>query len=306
VTVRVRILAGAGPDTGLGHVTRCHALAEALRTQGADVTLETADPEWVEGAIGLETEPFGTRPVDLIVLDRYGTSAQERADLKAQCRKLAVIDDHFAPPSEADIVINHNLYGDPDRYDAFPGIQVLAGTDYTLLRPGFEALRSRPAPSEARILVALGGGAYAAKGINIANMLRSTFQTGVDLVLNASMAKDASGVNAGVRIVSGNDALDAMAGATVYVGGLGVAMIEARALGLFLIGIPTAANQDFAVDWAKANGFPVLTGIPESDAEFRALADAVRTGLSRGRDLPAKPDGTGAATTASALLHEVS
>ena len=54
MTVRVRILAGAGTDTGLGHVTRCHALAEALRTQGADVTLETADPEWVEGAIGLE------------------------------------------------------------------------------------------------------------------------------------------------------------------------------------------------------------------------------------------------------------
>lgn len=306
MNLTVRLLADAGPEIGLGHFTRCFALGQALEARGAVVTLECSNPDWVKTLTGEETVPFSSEPADLIILDRYDLPQQEISDLKKQCRTLAVIDDHFRPPPEAAIVINHNLYGDPDRYRVPPGVTVLAGTDYTLLRSEFEGLRGKPEPQDKRILVALGGGDYAIGGIRIANMLRSTFEIGVDLVLNSEMAKSAEGVEAGVKVLSGDKARDAMAKATVYVGGLGVSMIEARALGLHLVGIQTADNQKFAVQWAREHGFRVLDSVPQTDDHFRALADAVRTGLAKGRDLPAKPDGTGAGVTAEALLSLLS
>ncbi|MEO0411757.1 MAG: UDP-2,4-diacetamido-2,4,6-trideoxy-beta-L-altropyranose hydrolase [Pseudomonadota bacterium] len=136
---RVLLRADGGGKSGIGHLMRCLALADALAIDGAKPALWTQQcPEAVadiydaRGYTVLKAPPREASAAWLVV-DSYDIEAQERARLKTYAHHMLVIDDlGNNGPYACALALNPNpgartqAYGDAKR--------VLAGADYVLLR----------------------------------------------------------------------------------------------------------------------------------------------------------------------------
>jgi UDP-2,4-diacetamido-2,4,6-trideoxy-beta-L-altropyranose hydrolase len=180
------VRADASEATGMGHVMRCMALAQAWQDRGGPVTFLGAIPQSLGARI--EVAGFDYRhisapcpdPSDLhsilsllddvnkeikrspwVVLDGYHFDPTYHAMLRAAGGRLILIDDtaHF-PYYDADLILNHAIDAERMNYRCAPNAMLLAGTRYALLRSEFGRWqgRRRSTPQIARkILVTLGG-----------------------------------------------------------------------------------------------------------------------------------------------------
>ena len=120
-----------GAHIGLGHVTRCVALARAWRARGGSVTFLTADSP-TELRTTLQAEGFAVESLSVVpghgddakatvaadrgsrrvmLVDGYRFDAAFRRRVRAGVDRLIVIDDALEPVDyDADVVINPNLY----------------------------------------------------------------------------------------------------------------------------------------------------------------------------------------------------
>jgi len=114
--------------------------------------------------------------VDTVVIDHYGIDAgQERRLKEATGVTLWVLDDTYEP-HHCDILLNHNLYADPARYEGLvpKSCELRCGPEYTLLRKEFYEAKKLPRPDNPpplRVLVAMGGIDTANLNIPIAELL---------------------------------------------------------------------------------------------------------------------------------------
>ncbi len=168
---------------GAGHVQRCLALADGLRTRGAKVTFVTrAHPGHlaetiVERGHAVRLLPPGDTPQagrpdgwlgrpdvddaaetctvlrgvcpDWLVVDHYGSTTAWQRHTRAAAKRLLVIDDLMAHVHEADVLLNQNRADAEAVYRRqhliAPSCVVLAGPTFGLLRPEFlEARRQWP------------------------------------------------------------------------------------------------------------------------------------------------------------------
>ncbi len=140
---------------GLGHLTRCLALAEMLRQEFDCVFLvQNPTPEvkaQIEADFKIFTLPqkedflkeahFLTTEVlkngQIIVLDHYQIQTKYQQILKANGLKVVCIDDMYAWHFVADVVINHAGGISEDDYSCEPYTKLCLGLDYALLRRPF-------------------------------------------------------------------------------------------------------------------------------------------------------------------------
>jgi UDP-2,4-diacetamido-2,4,6-trideoxy-beta-L-altropyranose hydrolase len=170
----------SSPSIGAGHVTRCRALAIALRARGADVCFVARAGTKVDGfpIIAAPPGPDGelsdadlerTTGIALsgghasVVVDHYGARASYFEGLKAAGLTLAVVDDVADRDlNAADWIVNQNLAAPRLVYKAREGATLLLGPRYALLRPEFgearASLERRFSPDDRRVLVTFGGG----------------------------------------------------------------------------------------------------------------------------------------------------
>lgn len=167
--MRCLALAQAWQDAGGGPVrflmTRCGTgLSERLRREGiVGEILEAVPGTESDAARTLERAHAGH--ASWVVVDGYWAGAAYVKSLRATPGRgpaiLAVDDLGEAGPYAADLVLNQNLYAEPEMYaDRSPHTELLLGADFALLRREFAAYRGFPRtiPEEARhILVTLGG-----------------------------------------------------------------------------------------------------------------------------------------------------
>ncbi len=102
--------------------------------------------------------------IDWLVVDHYGLDSRWEQALKTNCRKLMAIDDLANRDHHVDALLDQNLGITAEDYeDRVPAASVLMmGPMFSLLRPGFKALRSkslaeRGPSSPRRILITMGG-----------------------------------------------------------------------------------------------------------------------------------------------------
>src|SRR5437867_2006975 len=162
---RIAFVTEGGPDVGLGHLSRCVALARAAAADGArasflvcedaqvasllrDVHAEVLRVPWqVDPARALRTLS-GLAP-DAIVVDSYAASSDFLASLRRVAQVVAV-DDMADRPLPVDVVVNGGAGAEGLPYGHRPDTIFLLGPPYALLDPSYAAAPGRAARDRAR------------------------------------------------------------------------------------------------------------------------------------------------------------
>src|SRR4051812_10282657 len=112
------IRADASSQIGLGHVSRCLAMAEPWTKAGAKILLLTREPSAATrdraGRVGVEVEELKSESEvidgEWVVLDGYHFTAETQRRLKDAGKKVLVFDDWGgAHRYAADFVLNQNF-----------------------------------------------------------------------------------------------------------------------------------------------------------------------------------------------------
>ena len=217
--------ADATPSIGVGHLSRCVAVAKAARARGWDVALcgtYTAG-EWLLD--DLPVAPAGI-PSDVTLIDHYDLDEVRTSSL------LVSLEDGEYGRRRADIVIDANLSPSP-RPDDGSGL-VLQGPAYAPLRPEILAARATrtSGTTPPRVVVVMGGGAAPAA---VASAVQALRETGAPATVVAISATPIPNVE---TIPPTPELPHLLAGADLVVSAAGVTLLE-----LCCIGTPTALVQ---------------------------------------------------------------
>lgn len=196
------IRADASVAMGTGHVMRCLTLAELLQARGAGVSFAVRELPVYLGEIlekkgfkthhlteggrrgHIETGPLpaasegsdwmkdaeltrevlaGRGGVEWLIVDNYALDRRWEERVRPFAQRVMVIDDLADRPHDCDLLLDQNLYPDPEhRYEGLvpPHCRRLLGPRYALLRPEFREARKSMRDRNGRvrrILVFFGG-----------------------------------------------------------------------------------------------------------------------------------------------------
>ncbi len=142
----------ADPHIGLGHLYRCDALATALNDRDIETTLvvdcrsgrdwlNSRAPEtrwivahWMEGAT---TTDAVISNASQVIVDAYGITQNVRLAIDDSVEFPIYFDDYGTNVPKSGIVINGSPGAQLVGYPKRPGLKLLLGTDYQLLRKPF-------------------------------------------------------------------------------------------------------------------------------------------------------------------------
>ena len=156
------IRADASVILGIGHVMRCLTLADALSAQGLDVRF-ACSPETPAIAPLLAQSAYVQmlvpEPCRLLIVDHYGLDADFERQARHYADRIMVIDDLPTRHHDCDVLLDQTFQRHPDQWRPWlpDHAQVLAGTQYLLLRPEFTTPPPPPRRHLRHVLVTLGG-----------------------------------------------------------------------------------------------------------------------------------------------------
>mgnify|MGYP001436462310 CR=1 FL=1 len=292
----ILVVCDAGPQVGLGHASRCSALASELTARGLVVEVQSADPAMAQKVVSLPVGAYADRKAGVIVMDGYRFGHQDRLARKLRARHLVLIDDLADTPFPADLIVNQNLHAKGLDYAEYEARQLLLGPEFALLRSQYAALHESPRPDDGAVLVTLGGSAIGQQAVGIANRLADRIDRTIYAVVGSEVSVP-SHRHARVEVLSGMDMPALMAECRHYVGAMGVSYLEALAAGLSTTAIAIPASQRPAVKAARDQGLVVLDRIEDPN-----LVDTVVEALGKPLAPPSYPDGLGAKRIADAIV----
>lgn len=236
----VTIVADAGREAGLGHVSRASAVAVALRCRGVDARYlaHGADAPFERDGIAwtpLEREELPVSLDHVLVIDSYRLTHESLA-AAAPVGPMVVMHDYGDPPDEAALLVS--VAGEPST-DA----RRLTGPRYAALRPQFWGLPRRSVRDVAeRVLVTTGGGQLAEVGGRLAQAVVSELPDAHVTLVRGPYA--AAARIDGVETLDAPESLfDALLCADLVVTAAGQTMLEAVAAGTPCVAVPLVDNQ---------------------------------------------------------------
>lgn len=169
---KVYIRTDGSPEIGLGHLTRCIALAYMLKKDFAITFVCKEIPEKISreldesqfALLKIDDSVFFDllKPKDIVILDGYHFNTNYQKIIKAKGGKLVCIDDLHDKEFVADLIINHAPGMKPGDYQAKPYTQFALGFKYSLLRPAFleQAKKKRKIETTETVMICFGGADY--------------------------------------------------------------------------------------------------------------------------------------------------
>jgi pseudaminic acid biosynthesis-associated protein PseG len=203
--LKVAIRADGGSKIGMGHITRCLALAEELKCEKCDITFITKNIEAVTKKLieekfkfialpDLQTEEIiymkeKTKGFDVLITDSYDINFKYLDEIKKTGIFLVTVDDLNSLESyPSDIVINGNIYAEDLNYKATYGqTKFLLGTKYALLRKEFRNIPPKEIKDTAEnILITMGGSDPSGFTLKILEIIKDRKDLKIDVVIGAS------------------------------------------------------------------------------------------------------------------------
>jgi UDP-2,4-diacetamido-2,4,6-trideoxy-beta-L-altropyranose hydrolase len=169
---RVVFRADGNSKIGLGHIYRCCAIAEMLKSEcdcclvvcEMNTLLKSEVIKYFTEIFEIKNEGLGEdgwvnklKGNEIVVLDGYNFNAQYQLKLKNRCSRLICIDDIYEYHFYADIIINHAGGLSPAVYDREPYSKVCLGPAYAIIRSAFWDRPSVSSRKEDQVFVCLGG-----------------------------------------------------------------------------------------------------------------------------------------------------
>lgn len=161
--MKIVFVPDAGVTSGLGHISRCLALAQAFEVRcGVQSKFLVSDPNsriWLNEQ-GMQASSKLDGNADLIIIDSYKLSPLEITKLKARAKTFVAFDDFGMPPDGSCWVINSAIRASALSYGHAASKGLLLGPKFHPLRSEYwEACRQLPKKSKVQnILITLGGG----------------------------------------------------------------------------------------------------------------------------------------------------
>jgi spore coat polysaccharide biosynthesis predicted glycosyltransferase SpsG len=236
-TAGILVAADAGPDAGLGHISRSGAIAAALVENGRRVQCLGLGATAPLVRDGIEWDPAERPPrwAGVMVLDSYKLDPASVADTSTT---LAIVHDGDEVPADVALAISVNEPAAPFA----PGVRVLAGPEFASLRPQFRDVPEPAIPDRVeRVLVTTGGGDVAAPVGTVTAVLRDRLSAHLTAVVGPYGTADA--VQADETLTAPDSLLPALERADLVVCAAGQTMLEALACGTPCIAIPFVDNQ---------------------------------------------------------------
>jgi spore coat polysaccharide biosynthesis predicted glycosyltransferase SpsG/GNAT superfamily N-acetyltransferase len=252
--------ADATPETGVGHLSRCVAVATAARARGWDATLcgTFTAGQWLLGDLPVVAS---LEPADAVLIDHYGLGEVSIPSL------VVSIEDGQFGRRRADIVVDSNLYTTDRPADG--SRLVLRGPKYAPLRAEIRAARaSRGGGSTPpRVVVVMGGGAAPTA---VAAAVEAVRATGAPATVTAISATPVPGV----EVIPPTPSLaELLASADLVVSAAGVTLLELCCIGVPAALVRIADNQKAGYEAAVTQGLAAGLGTDPRDhlPELRAL-----------------------------------
>lgn len=176
---KIVIRVDGSSEIGLGHISRCCALADMLKHEfeivfytraNAKAVIEDiknycTDVVQLSSTIDYDTEAStwisALNGDEIVVLDGYNFNTSYQLKIKDKGCRVACIDDIHAYHFVAEVVINHAPGIAKESYSVEPYTQLFLGTDYVLLKKIFlnEARLNKPLVNSenTEVLICLGG-----------------------------------------------------------------------------------------------------------------------------------------------------
>ena len=313
---------------------RCLGLAQHLRDEGASCSLLTtavAEPalfRWREEEInaqehqaergsledaGATLAAAAASGVQWIVADGYEFGLDWQRAAKEGGAGLVCFDDLGGASFAADLVVNQNLGAQDLSYDMEGGGRVLAGPDYVVLRREFHHTQREAASTPPHLLVTFGG--YDEDNLALAAMkelagLETPFTATVICSADAHGLEEAQAFAAPhgekFRVLPPGDIVPLMAAADLALCAGGTTALELAALGVPMVLVTVADNQEPGATALDRAGCARLAGrgveaLPDA---ARALGDLLRDAAAckdMVRTGPALVDGRGVERIARAM-----
>jgi UDP-2,4-diacetamido-2,4,6-trideoxy-beta-L-altropyranose hydrolase len=222
------------------------------------------------------------QPWDWIIVDHYALDERWERTVRANCKKLMVIDDLADRQHDCDVLLDQNFYSDmQSRYNGKVPVQcqLLLGPRYALLREEFRTLREQinvRAGDVKKILVFFGGvDADNHTNLAIQALAELNVTQSVDIVIgaqhpNREQIKQACIANGFICHIQTTRIAELMADADLAIGGGGTATWERCCLGLPTISFCLAENQ------RKLIGDAALAGLLYAPISRRNLVEVIR------------------------------
>jgi spore coat polysaccharide biosynthesis predicted glycosyltransferase SpsG len=292
-SVAIEIVVDGGRRAGFGHLGRCVALWEELRSPTSFTTSDALAERFVQA----RGAPTGAHPAaPLVLLDRVApTTAQTVERLHASGRKVVLLDDLGHGRETADLVV------DPPTAARWPPTPAprLAGFEHVLLRRDIRAAAG--ATSAGYVLVAIGGSDPVQLTAPLTHALAAA---GVDLVYVLGPGYHGEVPGAGRALAPNVAWPQALAEARLFVGGFGHSLLEAAYLGVPAVAaVFTPEHQPHAAAFAEVGTADIVLGADVDDVVGKVqdlLDDDERLSAmsERGRRLI---DGKGAVRVAESI-----
>ena len=313
---RVVFLTVGGAQIGLGHVTRCLALAKALASEGADIAFVVSPDAEVARIVERagfpviqrhwESAPSAARTAvseigaDIVIVDANVARTEHFEALRSLGAQLVAIDDTALRWLPVDVVVNVGAGTEALPYRVPAGTTLLLGSRYTLVDPAHATAPVRVYGTRVeRLLLTLGGSAHpeALRAV-VAAADSAVDGACLDVVLgpfgSAATTDGAARPDRNRVTTHGHvpDLRPLMLEADLAVTGAGVTLYELAATATPSAMVMTAPNQARNVAAFESAAAALFAG-PASAPELGSRVSAAVTRLSTDRGLRAALGGAG-------------
>ncbi len=298
---RIAFLPSAGPDIGLGHVSRCLALARAAAAQGGEPVFVIGDARAATllGASGMTvvsapwpSEAAAARDAlralsaETIVVDSYAATADFLASLRAITADVVVVDDLADRSLPVHVVVNGGLGAEHLPYRRTPGTHWLLGPRYAPLDASFaEEVARDYVARPGRVFVGLGGGPHLEATLAALAAVEAALPGCTVDVIAGALSADADALQTRARATGGGLTVhrqrvglrDLMLAADVAVTGAGVTLHELAATATPAVVVRMADNQAPNAEAAAREGVALVAG----GAREPGLRERIESALRR-------------------------
>lgn len=270
--LKVLFLVEIGRNTGLGHMRRMQVLARAMSRHGWNCKFGVSDSSTLSKLPSDEFSYYEWRnnglnlgPTDVLVVDGYEYNPRLLEYWRKHAIVNIIVDDIAERPIDADILLNHNIYGNRLDYSNYNVKHLLLGPEFSLVDNRFLDIKNCDKPNLSHILISFGGTDDGRYSMPIASaILFKDKDVVIDVVISPFCKTDKrfdeiiKKYKNRIKVHIGADMVELMKHCSIIVGAAGFTIIEALAAGLQPIVCSIADNQKFNIKILQELGMSAI------------------------------------------------